>query len=198
MCTDSGYAQTSNNCEWVSIVPINCYIDLYFFNPANWCLINKYICLTHFLSHRLEEFRCHNGQCIQSDLLCDGVVHCDDRSDETETECKKPEILCPDYAFRCNYGACVNRNALCNGERDCADNSDETNPQCKTSGSNNQTILCKTDEFTCNNGQCISSIALCDGTRNCADGSDEVSENCGSIMWEWFFRSPFMALWLYV
>ncbi|EZA52823.1 hypothetical protein DMN91_001794 [Ooceraea biroi] len=129
----------------------------------------------------LEQFRCYDGQCIQSDLLCDGIIHCDDQSDETERECKKPEIICPDYAFRCNYGACVNRNSLCNGVADCADNSDETQPRCKSAGSNNQTVLCKVDDFTCNSGQCISDVALCDGTRDCADGSDETFERCRLI-----------------
>jgi len=120
----------------------------------------------------MEKFQCRNGQCIERDLLCDGAINCDDRSDETETECRRSEIFCPDYGFRCNYGACVNKNSVCNGIQECADNSDEI--QCNTTIPHNRTEPCKMNEFTCNNGQCIPNTVLCDGTSNCIDGSDEI------------------------
>ena len=33
------------------------------------------------------EFQCKNGQCIDSLLICDGVVNCSDHSDESESNC---------------------------------------------------------------------------------------------------------------
>lgn len=57
----------------------------------------KTIALCHFYTdqlnkniiwlNRLKSFQCHNGECIPSNLLCDGVAHCRDSSDETMTEC---------------------------------------------------------------------------------------------------------------
>ncbi|XP_071639428.1 uncharacterized protein [Temnothorax longispinosus] len=128
-----------------------------------------------------QKFRCCNGECIASDLLCDGKTDCRDLSDETEAECKRPEILCPNYAFRCNYGACIDKDLVCNGVSNCADNSDETQPQCLRNTTNTRTERCRENEFQCDNGQCISSDAVCDGTRNCADGSDETSKLCQSL-----------------
>ncbi|XP_050449027.1 modular serine protease-like [Cataglyphis hispanica] len=132
----------------------------------------------------LERFQCYNGECIAGELLCDGKANCKDSSDETQAECMKPEILCPDYAFRCKYGACINGDAVCNNVQDCVDNSDETQPQCtRTSENNNQTATqCRTNQFTCDNGQCINSIDVCDGDKNCLDGSDEVYARCGSFI----------------
>ncbi|CAK9810547.1 Modular serine protease [Anthophora quadrimaculata] len=128
----------------------------------------------------LEKFQCKNGQCIASSLLCDGKADCKDKSDETERECNKPEIACPDYAFRCLYGACVDGDATCNGIRDCIDNSDETLSRC-TGISQNVSTSCTRNQFNCNNGQCIPKSNLCDGTADCADGSDETFIQCGSL-----------------
>lgn len=136
-------------------------------------------------SNRRKKFQCHDGECILGTLLCDGKAHCTDLSDESEVECKRPEILCPDYAFRCKYGACVNGDATCNGIKDCFDNSDETLPQCIISVNNQTTrpvsAYCKANQFTCDNGQCIYSTDVCDGTPDCTDGSDEVFAKCGSF-----------------
>lgn len=147
-------------------------------------ICNKYLCV--YFSNRLERFRCRNGECIAGELLCDGKANCKDSSDETQAECMKPEILCPNYAFRCRYGACVNGDAVCNGIQDCVDNSDETQPQCsRTSGNNNQTARpahCRANQFTCDNGQCIYDVEVCDGTRDCTDGSDEIFARCGTLM----------------
>lgn len=69
-----------------------------------------------------------NGECIDSVNVCDGKIHCRDRSDETPDTCRS--TFCPAYAFRCSYGACINGLAECDGIQDCADNSDETTLKC--------------------------------------------------------------------
>lgn len=54
--------------------------------------------------------------------MCDGVPHCQDRSDELE--CLKMEgcdHLCDEN------NRCVPETFLCDGERDCQDGSDEAN-----------------------------------------------------------------------
>lgn len=68
-------------------------------------------------------FTCKSGQCIDDTLLCDGGVHCNDESDETEEACSSHK--CPGYGFRCDYGGCVAENVKCNGIFDCPDKSDE-------------------------------------------------------------------------
>ncbi|XP_034175255.2 modular serine protease-like [Osmia lignaria lignaria] len=141
----------------------------------------------------LEKFQCNNGQCIASELVCDGRADCKDKSDETYAECNKPEIICPGYAFRCSYGACVDGDATCNGIKDCVDNSDETLFKC-TSASYNASTSCTKDQFKCNNGQCISESSLCDGNADCVDNSDETFIQCGSITCsELFFRCSYGA-----
>ncbi|KAF7407366.1 hypothetical protein HZH66_001903 [Vespula vulgaris] len=127
-------------------------------------------------------FQCQNGDCIASELLCDGEANCKDQSDETQSECSKPQLVCSPYAFRCNYGACIDGDLTCNGIRNCIDNSDETLAACSGSLHNTTTsVECSINQFKCDNGQCIDSIKLCDGNVDCKDRSDETSSICGSL-----------------
>lgn len=131
------------------------------------------------------QFKCKNGDCIPSERLCDGRADCRDKSDETEFECRRPEIRCHRKAFRCSYGACVDGDAVCNGVRDCLDGSDELLPQCSNNSSSNVVETsnfsnCTDEEFKCNDGQCINYLLICDGKADCRDRSDETIENCAS------------------
>ena len=66
-------------------------------------------------------------RCIRTELWCDGVPNCDDKSDET--------TCCPAGQFQCVVtGECVPADKLCDGEHDCGDSSDELLPKCPLGG----------------------------------------------------------------
>lgn len=72
---------------------------------------------------RPNQFRCNSGQCIEDLDVCDGIVNCNDGSDETFETCSL--IACPGFTYKCAYGGCVDGKARCNGVKDCVDGSDE-------------------------------------------------------------------------
>ncbi|XP_047371433.1 modular serine protease-like [Vespa velutina] len=143
----------------------------------------------------IGEFQCHDGECIASEFLCDGVANCKDQSDETQSECSKPQLVCSPYAFRCNYGACIDGDLTCNGIRNCIDNSDETLDSCSNNLYNTTTsVKCSINQFRCNNGECIDAVKLCDGKVDCKDSSDETSSACESMNCEpYLFRCNYGA-----
>ncbi|XP_024942537.1 modular serine protease isoform X2 [Cephus cinctus] len=131
-----------------------------------------------------NKFVCQNGECIASELLCDGQADCKDGSDETQAACSGPEMKCSPFAFRCAYGACVDGDLKCDGKSDCVDDSDELISQCSGSSTRNpiNNTECSENEFRCDNGQCIDDTLLCDGHVDCHDGSDETYAKCSSFI----------------
>lgn len=76
---------------------------------------------------KLNQFRCQNGQCIESKHVCDGYHNCDDKSDERNC-CK---------GFKCpGTDVCLEESLVCNGMENCADGADEKPAHCKTSKTN--------------------------------------------------------------
>ncbi|KAI8506078.1 hypothetical protein Bbelb_164310 [Branchiostoma belcheri] len=104
---------------------------------------------------------CTDGNCDVYELLCDGVVDCDDGSDERN---------CTLAMETCANGDVINKSRVCDGQDDCGDNSDERNC-CDRQGGK-----------TCSNGNCVSLSKVCDGADNCGDGSDELSCPVGACM----------------
>ncbi|KAF5890991.1 low-density lipoprotein receptor-related protein 1B-like, partial [Clarias magur] len=70
-----------------------------------------------------SEFQCGNGECIDYELACDGVAHCEDKSDEDGQYCEKRD--CRGGYKRCNNQRCVVHSRFCDGVNDCGDHSDE-------------------------------------------------------------------------
>ncbi|XP_054750910.1 atrial natriuretic peptide-converting enzyme-like [Lytechinus pictus] len=74
--------------------------------------------------HKSDVMTCENEQKIIEDDLCDGIVNCEDLSDETD--CGD----CDD--FSCANDICISDDLVCDGVNDCIDFSDETDcPLCK-------------------------------------------------------------------
>ncbi|XP_034995003.2 LOW QUALITY PROTEIN: sortilin-related receptor [Zootoca vivipara] len=125
------------------------------------CVKEENTCLSN-------QYRCSNGNCINSIWQCDNDNDCGDMSDEKNC----PTTVCDvDTQFRCHEsGTCVPLSYKCDLEDDCGDNSDESN--CKTH-------QCREDEFSCNSGMCVRLSWKCDGDNDCRDWSDEA--NCTTV-----------------
>lgn len=122
------------------------------------------------------EFTCTDKMCIPVDLVCDGIVHCLDGSDET--------IGCLDVEKKCKGFLCHNKHCIkshdwvCDGIDDCGDGSDEEN--CFAG--------CDLEhgKFECaDNNTCVDLKQVCDGKDDCGDRSDEggscQSKECDSL-----------------
>ncbi len=94
-----------------------------------------------------NEITCDNGTCILDMYRCDGILHCQDGSDETACEpfcnvkqqvistnadnsicaevCEAPSCICDGMFFQCRNGGCVPWSHVCDCQRHCRDGSDE-------------------------------------------------------------------------
>ncbi|XP_078416140.1 suppressor of tumorigenicity 14 protein homolog [Cetorhinus maximus] len=146
---------------------------------------------------------CGDGKCELMSNMCDGWIHCKDKSDETNCVCTSDQFKChndmckpmtwvcdgvddcedmsdeancdcPAGFFSCQKDNCLSINTLCNGITDCPDGSDEANCD-KTD------IKCTSISYMCDDGKCIvKPNAECDGMIDCLDGSDESHCDCGN------------------
>ncbi|CAL8106824.1 unnamed protein product [Orchesella dallaii] len=86
---------------------------------------------------RHNEFRCSEGLCLRTELLCNGRRECSNGEDETggsNWNCRATSLAkgsCdPASQFRCRFGGCIPRTSLCNGYTDCWGGSDESTDVC--------------------------------------------------------------------
>ncbi|XP_043936973.1 sortilin-related receptor [Protopterus annectens] len=132
--------------------------------PQGYQLKNN-ICIKNENTCQPNQYRCSNGNCINSIWQCDSDNDCGDMSDEMDC---LAAVCDPSIQFRCRLsGACIPLSYKCDREDDCGDNSDED--ECE-----NHT--CKEGEFRCTSGMCVRYSWVCDGYNDCKDWSDE--ENC--------------------
>lgn len=118
----------------------------------NTCVKEENTCLRN-------QYRCSNGNCINSIWWCDFDNDCGDMSDERNC----PTTVCDaDTQFRCQEsGTCIPLSYKCDLEDDCGDNSDESHCEMHQ---------CRSDEFNCSSGMCIRSSWVCDGDNAVGTG----------------------------
>ena len=104
-------------------------------------------------------FECWTGGCVPYYWQCDGIVDCDDATDELGCD-DGEEPNCDSWEWVCDNGQCIADNYYCDGLVDCNDGSDEAEFGCLDTG-------CEPDEFTCDDGQCIWEWFDCDGIVDC-------------------------------
>jgi len=118
--------------------------------------------------------------CYSDDMICDGIVFCENLSDEKITsmfygcsECKGGSHTCTASQWGAMTFECVAKSRFCDGVNDCDKGDDEED--CSTCPSDRPQ---KVQGSTC----CVREGDLCNGKPDCKDGSDEndCGESCAS------------------
>lgn len=111
------------------------------------------------------EFVCRNrAQCLFQSLVCDGIKHCEDGSDE-DTEfagCGERHVDVSSPGTLAISGLSCANALVCHG----------------AAAPSEFGKVCDAYTFQCANGVCVSLEWKCDGMDDCGDYSDEA--NCGT------------------
>ncbi|CAH1155627.1 unnamed protein product [Phaedon cochleariae] len=120
-------------------------------------------------------FRCPEGKCIPSLLVCNYQADCEKAEDEFQScpppECESGQITCRQYIWNKTY--CIPPHYRCDMTVDCIDGSDES--ECTYRKCQNEDFHCGTRATD----PCIPKEKKCDGYYDCRTGKDE--ENCPGV-----------------
>uniref|UniRef100_A0A2H8TQQ6 Serine protease nudel n=1 Tax=Melanaphis sacchari TaxID=742174 RepID=A0A2H8TQQ6_9HEMI len=97
-----------------------------------------------------------NSGCVDTENWCDGRIHCNDASDESQCNCKQR----------------IDKDKLCDGYYDCPSGEDELG----CFGCNNETFSCGDWDIVSQRSSCFERQNRCDYIKNCPNGRDE--EEC--------------------
>ncbi|XP_060875249.1 serine protease nudel isoform X2 [Metopolophium dirhodum] len=94
-----------------------------------------------------------NSGCVDTENWCDGRIHCNDASDESQCNCKQR----------------IDKDKLCDGYYDCPSGEDELG----CFGCNNETFSCGDWDIILQRSSCFERRNRCDYIKNCPNGRDE-------------------------
>ncbi|KAL4107717.1 hypothetical protein QTP88_018013 [Uroleucon formosanum] len=94
-----------------------------------------------------------NSGCVDTENWCDGRIHCNDASDESQCNCKQR----------------IDKDKLCDGYYDCPSGEDELG----CFGCDNETFSCGDWDIVLQRSSCFERRNRCDYIRNCPNGRDE-------------------------
>ncbi|XP_022174294.1 serine protease nudel isoform X2 [Myzus persicae] len=94
-----------------------------------------------------------NSGCVDNENWCDGRIHCNDASDESQCNCKQR----------------IDKDKLCDGYYDCPSGEDELG----CFGCNNETFSCGDWDIVSQRSSCFERKNRCDYVKNCPNGRDE-------------------------
>ncbi|XP_050544964.1 serine protease nudel-like [Daktulosphaira vitifoliae] len=94
-----------------------------------------------------------NSACVDNEDWCDGRIHCNDASDETQCTCKQR----------------IDKDKLCDGYYDCPKGEDELG----CFGCNNESFSCGDWNNALQQSTCFEKEKRCDGLKQCPNNYDE-------------------------
>ncbi|XP_070539403.1 uncharacterized protein [Ptychodera flava] len=91
-------------------------------------IVDSQLVVPHYGPCSEEDFQCGSGTyCVRKYLVCDGINHCLDMSDERNCTYKQ----CGNGQFKCGsgsqWGFCIDDDYACDGKEDCYEGEDEHN-----------------------------------------------------------------------
>ena len=122
--------------------------------------------------------------------ICDGIVDCDDASDEHDCHLLEWH-RCEEGEFQCRNGMCIPNEFLFDIAFDCMDSSDEQEiaevyrqvSDCSVETSYEcDERLCRRDQFSCGNGLCVPWSSLISHENGCANFR-HLSYRCDTVDW---------------
>ena len=109
-------------------------------------------------------FQCASSQCVPSEVRCDLISDCQDRSDEKDCklECQHKE---------CRSGQCLPRSWFHDGLKDCKHGDDETGAA----------LVGDTCMFICNRTKCVTNEMLNNSVVDCTGPEGPLDETLGAL-----------------